>query len=263
MKIPNSNRYHHDIYSLFKAYEEGDPPVKQQASLPLSVFNKMLQNASNPLQRAIAELAYGALFFAMRSCEYSKTNEKNPKTHILCLKDISFYDCKGHPVTKHLHKAHAVKITFPNQKNGEKDESIIRYAHRSKTGPDPVAIWAAIVTRIQSYEGTNEDTPINTVCVRHRLFKITNVQIRKYVKFTVRRMGFRRLGLHPSDVGTHSIRTSFATLLASQNVNVSYIMLQGRWKSNCVMNYIRKEIVDNDTSEHILAITNLNKRKLA
>ena len=208
-------------------------------------------------------LIYGAMFFAMRSCEFSKTQEKNPKTKLLTIGDITFYDKHNRQILKHLHKAKAVKITFRNQKNGEKGESIIRHRHHSIHGTDPVTIWASIVTRIRRYEGINNDTPINTVLRNGKLDIITANHVRSYIKKIVNNIGFKILGIKDSEVGTHSIRTSFATFLATANVDVKYIMIQGRWKSDCVLRYIRREIVDNGISIHILSRVNVLRRKLA
>jgi hypothetical protein len=61
------------IDSQLKSYSIEDPPVKRQASLPLSIFEMLYKSNKDPLAKAIGELTGGALFFAMRSCEYSDT----------------------------------------------------------------------------------------------------------------------------------------------------------------------------------------------
>ena len=245
------------------AYDEDDLPVQRQASLPLLVFNTIYNDTSSELSTAIGELIYGAMFFAMRSCEYSKTQERNPKSKILTVGDVQFYNKTGHRVNKNLHQAHAVKITFRNQKNGEKMESITRYRSKSKYGSDPISIWAQIISRINKIDGTTDTTPVNIVCINKKLHYITASQLRTCIKSTVKQIGFKILGIHPHEVGTHSIRTFFATFLAAMNVDVKYIMIQGRWKSDCVLRYIRKDIVDNNISRHILNCTNVLRRKLA
>lgn len=203
------------------------------------------------------------MFFAMRSCEYSLTGERNPKTKLLTVGDVTFFDAHGQRLHKHFQSAHAVKIVFPNQKNGEKNEAIIRYKSNSRAGEDPVTIWGSIISRIRSYDGTTSSTPINTVCIDQKLHYIKATQIKQRIQHVVDTIGFKTLGILPTNVGTHSIRTSFATFLATTNVDVKYIMLQGRWKSDCVMRYIRKEIVDNKISSHILDSTNVIRRRLA
>ena len=79
---------------LIKAYKEADPPTQRQASLPIVVFYHLLQQSNSPVGEAVGQLAGGALFFAMRSCEYSTTGEKKPKTKCFRLRNITFYNKK-------------------------------------------------------------------------------------------------------------------------------------------------------------------------
>ena len=57
-----------------RGYEDSDPLQKRQACIPLIIFKKLLQDARTPEQLAIAQLSTGALFFAIRSCEYTHTS---------------------------------------------------------------------------------------------------------------------------------------------------------------------------------------------
>ena len=68
----------------------------------------------------------GALAFAMQSCEYSTTSEKNPKTKRLQLRNIIIYAAGGTKMNQFFHMAKYVKITFKNQENGEKMETITK-----------------------------------------------------------------------------------------------------------------------------------------
>lgn len=49
----------------------------------------------------------------------------------------------------------------------------------------------------------------------------------------------RKLGIDPSDFGTHSLRIGFATQLDHWHVSLSEIRRRGRWKSNIIYRYIR------------------------
>ena len=245
VKIPYSTHFVRDINKLLLSYKEEDPPTKRQASLPLCVFNALRDDDATNLDQAIGELTNGALYFAMRSCEYSTTSEKNPRTKRLRVRNIQFYNSRGHRIKKKkkFHRAHRVTITFENQKNGEKMETITRTQGRKNSQFKPVKIWADIVTRILSYEDTGPDTFVNVVCVDGKLREITASMIGLKIKACVDKIGIKRLGFTRHDVGTHSIRTSFASMLSFQQVDTKHIMLQGRWKSNSVFRYIRTDIM--------------------
>ena len=117
-----------------------------------------MDNAITPLDKATADLICGALFFGMRSCEYTTTpNMLIKKTKLLELQDITFLD-KQHNLISHNHqniltKAFCVVISFKSQKNGVIEE--INYL-RSNKRLCPVVIWARICQRIASYDNTTE-----------------------------------------------------------------------------------------------------------
>ena len=54
------------------------------------------------MDQAIGELTNGALlyFARMRSCEYSTTSEKNTRTKRLQVRNIQFYNSRGHHIKK-------------------------------------------------------------------------------------------------------------------------------------------------------------------
>ena len=253
-----------EIKQLIKAYKEADPPTKRQASLPLVVFDHLLAQTDSSVGEAVGQLAGGALFFAMRSCEYSTTGERNPKTKRLRLRNITFYDEGGKRITTRLAMAKTVKVTFKNQKNGEKMESIVRTRKKEFTELDPVVLWARVVTRIQKMEGTGPNTFVNTVCENGRLYEITAAMVRSHIKAAVQVLNDRGndTRVSPHEVGTHSIRSSFATLLANRGVNEKKIMLHGRWKSDTFMKYIRKDVVNLDITTKISTLKNHNVKRL-
>lgn len=49
----------------------------------------------------------------------------------------------------------------------------------------------------------------------------------------------KRLGIDPSDYGTHSLRIGHATQLDHRHVSLDIIRRRGRWKSNIIYRYIR------------------------
>lgn len=78
------------INRQIKGYINEDPAVQHQKCLPIGVFRKLWSNRASQLTTAIGQLAVGALFFGMRSCEYSCViGDRNTK--LLQVKDIRFF----------------------------------------------------------------------------------------------------------------------------------------------------------------------------
>ena len=74
-------------------YITEDPPTKPQKCLPPLVFKKLYNSRFNELSTAIGQLTVGALFFGMRSCEYSKVTSKR-KTEIIKIKHVRFFNIR-------------------------------------------------------------------------------------------------------------------------------------------------------------------------
>ena len=160
-----------------------------------------------------------------------------------------------------LYTAKYIKITFENQKNGEKMETITRQNRNSDMCP--VKTWADIIIRIKTYDGISKDTYVNTICINGKLMEITAAQIRTCIKKSVLKISTTRdLGFGPDGVGTHSIRTTFATLLANKNVRIEDIMLAGCWKSTLVQKYIRKDVVLSNITNELLSNRNHQLKQL-
>jgi hypothetical protein len=172
------------IVNQIKAYKNKDPPTKHQACLPMKVWISLLNDNSNPLNTSIGQLLIGALFFAMRSCEYSTTsNQEDKKTKLLCLKNIRLFSIskKGYMISIpqsstliELQSADCVSITFENQKNGEKDACITQHRTPNNKPLCPVRAWAQIINRIRQYPKTNDNTTVNTFLNQNKLVRITS-----------------------------------------------------------------------------------------
>lgn len=200
----------------------------------------------------MGQLLTGALFFAMRSCEYSTTpKQEEKKTKLLRLRNIRFFsrDKKGFMTTidhssplSSLSEAECISITFEDQKNGEKNACITQHKASRQKDLCPVRAWAALVHRIMSYPKTTMDTTVNTFYTKGSLKLISSNQTRSFIKSHVRSLGQDRLGLKANQVGTHSLRSSCAMLLYLTNVRTSTIMLLGRWKSDAFLLYLRRQV---------------------
>ena len=93
----------------------------------MMVLRKLLSLANSEREEAVAWLLIGAIFFAMRSCEYlHTTGEETKRTKIVRVGKIIFK--KGSRILPHsseqLSKADLVRIVFEFQKNDHRDVMI-------------------------------------------------------------------------------------------------------------------------------------------
>ena len=230
------------IERQLQGYRVDDPASTRQAALPLLVFETLWKNDKTPLSEATGQLTVGALYFAMRSCECSYTSQ-DIRTQLLALEDVKFYT-NGREVRKNRQGAQKVKIVFPNQKNMEKMEPVIRSRADESSILCPVRSWGAIIDRIEGYKGTTGKTTVNTVEINGKLKKIDSSTIRNRIRVAVDAIGEEKLGFTAKEVGTHSIRTSFATLLYLRKVDPILIQIGGRWKSTAFLKYIRRDTTE-------------------
>ena len=178
----------------------------------------------------------------MRSCEYLQVSGER-KTKILQLKRMRFFKGKREiekSKDMNLREATSITITFHWQKNGVKDGTITM--HRSNDDLCPIKAWGEIVKRILSYTKTDLNTPVNYVCPNNKKYFIQSRDVMILIRSTVGLIGRASLGFGPDDVGTHSIRCSFAMFLYVNRVGDSRIMLQGRWRSLAFLDYIRPQV---------------------
>jgi len=249
------------IERQLQGYKREDPASKQQAALPLIVFETLLRNNKTPLSEAIGQLTAGALYFAMRSCEYSYTGE-GIRTDILKLENLKFYSKDGTEVKHNRQAAQKVKIVFPNQKNLEKDEPVIRSKAKESSKLCPVRAWGAIYDRISGYKGTTGKTTVNTVEINGKLMTIDSATVRERIRTAVKAIGEEKLGFTSKEIGTHSIRTTYATLLFLRNVDPITIQIGGRWKSTAFLKYIRRDTTGYEITNGISKKRNRHIKKL-
>jgi len=230
----------------FRAYKNHDPKEQHEKALPSCILSRIALNQTSETKRAISQLTIGAFFFACRSCEYLKVSKPSDKqTKQLTLGNIAFFkdgkclDRISH--ASHLHLADSVSITFETQKNDRKFDTITQWRTPHNT-LCPVKQWAAIVTRISSYAGTNNSTPVSTVLRHNLLDNITAKEVILTLQDAVVAHGEDDLRIYRHEIGTHSIRSGAAMAMYLGGVPVFAIMMIGRWSSDAFMRYIRKQI---------------------
>lgn len=115
-----------------------------------------------------------------------------------------------------------VTIDFRKTKNGDKEATITM--HRTNTDLCPVRAWADICIRILGYQNTFPSTTVNYVEVADKASYITSKNVLTVIRLTISLLGSHELGFGPDDVGTHSIRSSFAMFLYLSNIRSDKIM---------------------------------------
>ena len=136
----------------------------------------------------MGQLACGAFFYGMRSCEYLSISGTR-KTKRFKVRNIRFFknnveikDKRG-PLLKYTD---TVSITFESQKNGQKNITVTQ--PRSGKVLCPVIMWSCIVQRILGYEGASEKSPVNLVLIGGKRHYVTRNEMLKHLSNTVDNM---------------------------------------------------------------------------
>ena len=229
----------------------------------MSVLRKLHSSSSTQSESALATMAIGAIFFCMRSCEYLKTPKNEEKrTKLLKVKNFRFFTETGQliqHISPELASADCVCVTFENQKNGGKYESVTIHKTEDKV-LCPVIAWATTVKRILGYPGESDQSPINTYITGNNKFQFSSSNMIAALRTTVENMPEANLGFVAKEIGTHSIRSGGAMAMCLIKESDFMIKLLGRWKSDSFLKYIRKQIkqLSQHISKRMLAVEHFN-----
>jgi hypothetical protein len=199
----------------------------------------------------IADLITIALFFCLRSCEYTKTTHHR-RTVQFRMQDMQFRDELGilplsAPSSRFL-RAHSITLFLDTQKNSVRGESVTMEANDLPHG-NPVAAAARRFLHLRAHHAS-PTTPICTyysassgtspppppTCVTSRRITAT---LRKIAGI----LGFEKLGFHPHEIGSHSLRSGGAMTLHLSGHPDSTIKKIGRWRSDGFLIYLQGQVV--------------------
>ena len=76
----------------------------------------------------------------------------------------------------------------------------------------------------------------------NEIVRVTSKVTLQQIRNTVALLGEDMLCFKPSDVGIHSIRSSFAMFSILNGIDPKIVQIQGRWKSDAFMEYIRPQV---------------------
>jgi len=250
-RLTDNNKTFPFIQKQLTSFKATDPVENRQKAVPVSVIKEVsnpYSKSCDPAALASSQLITGAFFFAMRSCEYSKTTSPKDSgtTKLLTIGNIRFF--KARKLIAHsdlnLNKADIVSITFESQKNKEKFQTISMHkVSYSQTALCPVRSWAEIVQRIRKYPSSKDSMTVNTY-ISHtgKLSYISSTQIRTRLQAAAATIGSNELGFKVSEIGCHSLRSGGAMAMYLAKVPITTIQLIGRWKSDAFMRYIREQV---------------------
>jgi hypothetical protein len=204
------------VRTLLKAFDNDDPPPQRQKAVTPKLLRKFYQLlASGPKNRRVsayahtADLVLGAFFFAMRSCEYTKTARPG-RTKRIRMGGIVFRTRSRRVLLLTdpdlLKLADYVTIIFEDQKNGKKMDA--RSQQRSGHAYlCPILRWGSAVQRIIATipDWTNKTT-LCSIAMNDKIMEISNVFVRKLLRHTCFLFGgFTTFGFHPHEIGNRSI----------------------------------------------------------
>jgi hypothetical protein len=182
----------------------------------------------------------------MRSCEYLRVSgAKDKKTKLLCIRNLRFFlnNKQLDLQSDLLQNADLVSITFKDQKNGQKFDTVNLQNSKDKL-LNPVVAWAKTTKRIMSYPGTSRNTSINLYLIEKTPYFFTDKNVIQTLRSAARKIGENSLGFKANELGTHSIRSggAMAMYLATPQIQTYTIQLIGRWLSDAFLKYIRKQV---------------------
>jgi hypothetical protein len=146
-------------------------------------------------------------------------------------------------------KAHFVRVTFRDQKNGDKFD---KRNHTKTKDPQlcPVLRLGRAVQRVLKFiPGATDDTPLCTTNdkTKTKAPNITAASTLRFLRKTCKDHGGKaKFGFDPMEIGNKSLRSGSAMGLLLQKCSPIKIMMLGRWKSMAFLDYIRTQCLDNE-----------------
>ena len=101
---------------------------------------------------------------------------------------------------------------------------------------------ASIVSRIRSYKGSSNNTPISAFWHFNQLNHVTSAQVIAAIKDAIVAIDKDVLHIKKSEIGTHSIRLGAAMAMFLSNYSVCQIMMIRCWSSDAFLQYIHKQV---------------------
>ena len=246
-KPPNSTSISLDLRlsRQLRNYSFVDPPPAREKAIPLGLVMDIAKSASTVKHLCISQLTILALFFCLRSCEYTKTSS-HKRTVQFRFRDLQFHDDQGvipfdAPDARFL-AALAVTLFLDTQKNSVRGESSTMEATGLPHG-DPVVAAAQRFLHLRHHQAPL-DTPICTYYATSvtAASSVTGREITSTLRHCAAKMGYQRMGLYPHEIGSHSLRSGGAMTLKLAGISDSTIKIIGRWRTDAFLVYLQGQV---------------------
>ena len=241
---PRLNRFgdvDYRLQALLQAWRRHDPPPARVKPLPLSLIRLAVSRAPltcAPSQAAAACLII-AFYFLLRPGEYAGAPSPS-SDDLFRVADVGVWI--GHrrldPLTSppaDLLAATFVSLTFTNQKNGVRGETI----GHARSGHPSLCPVVAIVSRLLHLRqhGASPSSPLNAYYMRGRAYFVLPADITTLLRHTARQAP-PEWGLNPSDISARSTRAGGAMAMLCAGIDSDRIRLIGRWRSDEMYRYL-------------------------
>ena len=237
----NTRKIDKRLSNIWKQWKQEDPPPDRVKPVPMAILHKAQAIADKTGCLALtvtARMMWVGLFFLGRPGEYCAAREAQ---NFFRLRHVKLF--REGSVTPHtapaaeLIAASDVHLTFPDQKNRHKNETVGHKTSRHRYASPTVAVGAQ-VAHLQS-NGATEDTPLCAFTERGYWFAVTSQMITDLLRQAVRECP--QYGLVPTDVSARSLRASGAMAMLCDGIDHDTTGLFGRWRSDELLTYLHTQ----------------------
>ena len=221
------------------------PPWSEKEVLLCFVMVAVAQAKLDAFNQCMADLLVIALFFCLRSCEYTKTNSHRRTTQFR-FQYMQFHDSNGVILPDAdadvLLAALEITMLLDNQNNCVHGESSTMEATGLLHG-DPVPACDRRYLHIRNNNAPHRHSNLCLLCFGRRRPKICDG-----VKYCGAPVGHIKTDwlpaarIFPHEIGSHYLRSGGATTLHQAHISDSTIKIIWRWKSDTFLIYLQGQV---------------------
>jgi hypothetical protein len=245
-----TGKTHKRLAWLLSYFSKSDPAPDRVWPVTLSILSALLSiTETSPTQRKSAtfDLCIAAYFFLCRPGEYADAHrQEEQRSTPFRLEDVRFSTLRRSNLPastcslNDVKAANFVALTFSDQKNGVKGETI---GHGSTTNPKfcPVEAIKRRVLHLREHNAA-PDTPLYTIYSTRGASPPTTITTTRDITPLLRAAAAtveHITGIPPAKIQAYSLRSGGATALLCAGTNPILIQLIGRWKSKAMLLYLR------------------------
>jgi len=251
LKTTGLDKFLYPASVMLDGWRKEDPPTMKklpiEIDIPELLANLGRRAESTMKERAVGDLSLVAFYYLLRVGEYTNKRKRNEtkQTVQFRLSDVTFFKFDKDGILKQLPKnasdkdiltADGATLTLTNQKNGWKGVCI----HHHANGDDflcPVRALGRRVVEIRAHT-SQMNTNLSAFWAKGKREDITDVDIRKALKWAATQLNYPQRGIPVERVDTHSLRAGGANALHLNGYSDREIQKMGRWRGETFKEYI-------------------------